>query len=332
VPSDRAPEPIDLPDQPPPGGPPQTPPFTKRLPPMLALEQQREAHQAQFEEARRQQMGSLMQQIQSARGGSSVVVYYSTNILNDREVSGFYQLFAGVDRLQNLDLYLFSYGGVSTDAYKMVTLLRQHCDHLGVLIPYKAKSAATLLALGADELVMGPPSELGPIDPQIPVQLPSGDIVWVAAQAIQDGLKFFETRIKGNPERALLYAPLVRELNPYVVGQYERELASSKQFARDLLGKYMLKNDIRAASQVANRLTTGFYSHGHVIDRDVARHELKLNVTHPDTPLWNAMWELHNLYQVYLAEHPQLGGVAQAINAQIDLAKPQRPAPSPEQG
>lgn len=35
------------------------------------------------------------------------------------------------------------------------------------MVPYKAHSAATLIAIGCDEIVMGSKSELGPIDPAL---------------------------------------------------------------------------------------------------------------------------------------------------------------------
>ena len=287
---------------------------------MLTFAQEREAHERQLEQSRLQQRVSLIQQIQAARGNTPLVVYYSTNVIDDNEVMNFYQLFSGVGQVDNLDLFLFSYGGLATDAYKLATLLRQHCKRLGILIPYKAKSAGTLVALAGDELVMGPPSELGPIDPQIPVRLRSGEEVWVSAQAIREGLEFFESRVKGDPEKALLYSTLVREVSPYIIGQYERETKASKQYAETLLEKYQFKGGAERAQWVADRLAAEFYTHGYVIDRVMARDELTLNVVFAeDVNVWDPMWDLHNLYQLYLREHPEVGGIAQCVNAQIDL-------------
>ena len=44
-------------------------------------------------------------------------------------------------------------------------MIREYCDTFSVLVPYKARSAATMIALGADEIVMSDLSELSPIDP-----------------------------------------------------------------------------------------------------------------------------------------------------------------------
>ena len=46
-------------------------------------------------------------------------------------------------------------------------MIREFCDEFNVLIPYRAQSAATLLSMGADNIIMGKKAELGPIDPTL---------------------------------------------------------------------------------------------------------------------------------------------------------------------
>lgn len=72
-------------------------------------------------------------------------------------------------RVEKLDLFLYSRGGFVEVPWRIVTMLREYCKHLGVLIPYRANSAATLVALGCDEIVMGSKAELGPIDAALQV-------------------------------------------------------------------------------------------------------------------------------------------------------------------
>jgi hypothetical protein len=66
-----------------------------------------------------------------------------------------------------IDLWLESPGGDAHAAYKIALLLRSRARKLRVVIPDYAKSAATLLALAADEIYMAPAAELGPLDAQI---------------------------------------------------------------------------------------------------------------------------------------------------------------------
>lgn len=71
-----------------------------------------------------------------------------------------------------IDLVLHTMGGDAEAPSRIVALLREYCDELAVLIPHRAHSAGTLLALGANEIVMTPLSILGPIDPQRTHPLP----------------------------------------------------------------------------------------------------------------------------------------------------------------
>src|SRR5713226_451339 len=75
---------------------------------------------------------------------------------------------ASVGKVDNLDLLLHTTGGSGDVAEKFVEMCRRYFPHnFRVIVPNMAKSAGTLIALGADSIVMGYCSELGPIDPQI---------------------------------------------------------------------------------------------------------------------------------------------------------------------
>jgi ClpP class serine protease len=79
------------------------------------------------------------------------------------------------EKVEGLDLLIVSDGGDPMVAWRSITLLRERTDHLAVLIPQGAYSAATLLALGANEILMHPNGNLGPVDPQIRVRTEKGD-------------------------------------------------------------------------------------------------------------------------------------------------------------
>src|SRR6266542_1988815 len=65
--------------------------------------------------------------------------------------SFFYEHLTKFGPVNNIDLFLYSTGGVTMAGFGMVNLIREFCKKLSVLIPFKAHSAATLIALGADE-------------------------------------------------------------------------------------------------------------------------------------------------------------------------------------
>jgi len=90
----------------------------------------------------------------------------------------FFNHLSKIGNTQKIDLFIFSTGGDTILPWRLVNLIREYCKEFGVLIPYKAHSAATMIALGADEIVMGPLGELSPIDPSIgtPFNPPHPDI------------------------------------------------------------------------------------------------------------------------------------------------------------
>ena len=72
--------------------------------------------------------------------------------------------------LQNgLALIISSPGGSELTAERIINLCRQHSGkrEYWAIIPSRAKSAATMICMGASKVLMGPASEPGPIDPQL---------------------------------------------------------------------------------------------------------------------------------------------------------------------
>src|SRR5580693_5496164 len=69
--------------------------------------------------------------------------------------------------VEKLDVFLVSNGGDGVVPWRLVSLFREFATSLNVLIPFRAYSAASLIALGADQIVMHPFGEIGPIDPTV---------------------------------------------------------------------------------------------------------------------------------------------------------------------
>ncbi|MDP2950992.1 MAG: hypothetical protein Q8N55_01265, partial [bacterium] len=70
-----------------------------------------------------------------------------------------------IGKTESIDLLLHSSGGDTMVPWRLVSMIREYCNKFSVLIPYKAHSSATMIALGADEIIMTDLSELSPIDP-----------------------------------------------------------------------------------------------------------------------------------------------------------------------
>ena len=77
------------------------------------------------------------------------------------------RLLAPTAELRKLDLFMYSRGGDVSVPWRIVTMAREFADEFNVLVPYHCHSAATMICLGADEIVMGRKGELSPIDPTL---------------------------------------------------------------------------------------------------------------------------------------------------------------------
>lgn len=113
----------------------------------------------------------------------NAVINYASGWLNGKggvqisvtgeDVHGFMEVCRDVPE-RKLDLIVHSPGGSPEAAEQIVEYLRTQFDYIRCFVPLQAKSAATMIALGCDEIVMGHHSELGPIDPQIFLSTPEG--------------------------------------------------------------------------------------------------------------------------------------------------------------
>jgi hypothetical protein len=100
-----------------------------------------------------------------------------------------------------------------------------------VIVPDSAKSAATLIAIGADEIVMGYCSELGPIDPQVEITTASGERMGRPAQSFLDGLEEIVSSV-GSGALSPAYFPLLDKLDPALIDFCKKALKRSQDMER----------------------------------------------------------------------------------------------------
>jgi hypothetical protein len=164
----------------------------------------------------------------------------------------------------------------------MARLCQQYCKgSFTVIVPYYAKSAATIIALGADKIFMGPTSELGPIDPQL-VQTVKGRKHAIPLLALKQAIDSIKEDVKASPELALLYKTLIDKIDPMAYGSFEREVLSSQQYAEQLLKSRMLKDHpekVSKAQSIAKNLVDWYKTHRYVIDMEEAKNQDTLGLT-----------------------------------------------------
>lgn len=184
---------------------------------------------------------------------------------------------------QEILLLINSNGGRIEPSYLISkTLKRLSNGKFLAAVPRRAKSAATLIALGADEIHMGMMSELGPIDPQLGglPALSLGNALDVIAELV---CKF--------PDSAPLLGKYISDNVPVrTLGYYQRVNESAVQYAERLLSGKPLGKDLNS-HDAADRLVNHYKDHSFVIDSEEAATLLGTMIKE-QTPEYNAADEI----------------------------------------
>ncbi len=229
----------------------------------------------------------------AALEGYEVIFLYDFNFINRTHVSGIYQALASCQKRKNILLVLKSPGGEVEPAYLISKLCnRMKRDKFVVGVPAEAKSAATLLSLGADEIHMGAMSELGPIDPQI-----NGYPALAFSSALEKIAELAE-KYPGASEMLALY---LKEsgLNVQDLGHHDRITESSTQYALRLLeSKATDTQTTDKLRGVAEYFTNHYKDHGFVIDVEEAQKLLTSEVVISEGEIYHACHDMHKFLEL----------------------------------
>lgn len=164
------------------------------------------------------------------------------------------------DTKKDILLVLYSFGGDIASAYLISKLCREFTkEKVVVAVPRFAKSAATLICCGADEIHMGSLSELGPIDPQI-----NG----LPALGLKNTIKQIAETSSVYPNSSILFSDyLAKTIKPMDLGYFDRIVESASQYAQRLLTKRCIKMKPDQIQKLADRLVYAYNDHGFVIDK-----------------------------------------------------------------
>lgn len=246
---------------------------------------------------------ALISAIAAARDSRVITYFLSDRVglqaqMADDAVRTLYEHVIAAGASSRIDLFLHSAGGSLDVPWRIATMLREAAPHVAVLVPYKALSAATLLCLAADEIVMGPKAELGPFDPQLTFQHTTGRRVVDQQLGLEDVsayLHFMRRRV-GISDPVALGAPLAEELPCTLLGEVERTRANVRTLARKLIALRATRCDAAAVGAVVRSLAGWSRQHGHAIVRAEAR-ELGLPVVEPPAALARDLWALYVEYE-----------------------------------
>lgn len=194
-------------------------------------------------------------------------------------------------------LYLFikSGGGNGQVSLRLVNLLRQHCDELIVLTPLECASAATMVALGANRILMGPNAYLTAVDTSLNHALSpidrDNDRVSVSLDELTRVIRLWRAEQGESTENP--YKSLFSYVHPLVIGAVDRAESLSVMLCRELLAYHI--NDESKADEIAATMNSKYPSHNYPILLNEAK-KIGLSVA-PIPPEVNAL--LLNLNRLY---------------------------------
>jgi hypothetical protein len=207
----------------------------------------------------------------------------------------------------DIDLFLVSNGGDGTVPWRLVTLIKEFAKKFSVLIPFRAFSAATLTALGADEIVMHPMGMLGPTDPTVANPFNPADPTNPRQKlgiSVEDVTAYIslikeDAGITHEDELVQAFNKLADNVHPLALGNVKRSLAQSRMMALKLLSLHMNKaKEQHEIKEIVDNLTSKLYYHGHPINRKEAREQIGLKtVINADEQLEHLMWNLYLEYE-----------------------------------
>lgn len=247
---------------------------------------------------------ALVARLERSLGASFLSYWNSANgSVHEEDVKALYAVLSELGRRAQVALFIKSGGGSGQASLQMVHLLRAYADTVVALVPLECQSAATMLALGADEIRMGPLAHLSAVDTSLTHDLSPLDRdnnrVPVSLDELLRVANLWQTQGRG--EGANPYHAVFQYVHPLVIGAVHRASSLSTKLCEDILAYHM--KDARAAGRISARLNGDYPSHTYPITFREARR-IGLNVTPMDAEPDRLLFELNELYSE-MGQHAQ---------------------------
>jgi hypothetical protein len=233
---------------------------------------------------------------------------FETKIAGD-VFSFVYERLAEIGSTKSVDLFLYTTGGITIVGWGLVNLIREFCERFGVIIPFKAHSCGTLIALGADEIIMGKLGQLSPVDPsvtsphnpQAPGQQQPGALS-VLPISVEDVVGYLdlarkEANLSGDASMTTIFHQLAERVHPLALGSVYRAKEQIRMLSKKLLQFHMTADSEGEMDRIVTTLTRELYSHDYIIGRNEAKEGVGLNVVDVDPELERAVWKLFQEYE-----------------------------------
>lgn len=220
------------------------------------------------------------------------------------------------DLSEGFALLLSSPGGSGLAAERIINICRSYSGkgEYTVIIPGKAKSAATMISLGASKIIVGKTSELGMIDPQIVIKKEEEEPKWFSVyNIVKSYQELFGKAVK---EKGNLQ-PYLQQLANYDerdIAEYRSALSLSEDIAVKSLETGMLsgltEEEIKKKIEIFLTPEKGKKVHGRPIyAQDALDCGLNVEIRNVKERFWSVVYELY----IRLNSHVSTNNVAKCI-------------------
>ena len=240
----------------------------------------------------------LLERIRPHVRGTFLTYWMSTSgSVCDNDVMAMHELLEELGPQPAVTLFVKSDGGSGMAALRLVHLLRRYTRRLIVAAPLNCASAATMLALGADEVQMGPLSFLTAVDTSLEHDLSPVDhtnnLVAVSNDEVDRVIRLWKEHAGAGRATSHPHQELYKYLHPLVMGALDRASSLSLKVCREILGYHL--RDRKKAERIARQLNYDYPAHQYPITGREARR-LGLNVRDLDPRLDRMLQDLNLVY------------------------------------
>ncbi len=231
---------------------------------------------------------------------SFFTTFYYPSLIEDNDATMLEEVLTNT-ALDNkkLIVILNSPGGDALAAERIINICRSYGNgRFSVVVPKMAKSAATMICLGADEIFMSKTSELGPIDPQILIRDDNG--IPIKYQAAHEIIESYEDLVsKANKSKGNL-DPYLQQLSRYDARDI-RSIVSAQQLSESIAVKSLKSGMLKGMTEgtIKKQISTFLdprqsISHGRPIYHDLAKKSgLNINLQENNSDFWQAIWQIY---------------------------------------
>ena len=265
--------------------------------------------------------------------GKPIITFFTSFLypvaMEDQDVDMLAGILQMMDLGKGVIIVVSSPGGDGLAAERMINVCRtfSKIGTYDVVVPGKAKSAATMFCFGANKILMGPTSELGPVDPQVRI-MEGGVLKYISAHHIVTSYdELFKGAVgeKGNLE------PYLQQLGNYntsVIKAYRSAISLSKSITIQALKSGMMSNKTEVEIESCMKVfldPENTQTHGRPIFlKNTKECGLSAEGIDPKSETWMLIYELYIRTNHYVSTY-----VSKCIENKEHSFTAQPPPPTP---